>query len=72
VVKYSLAYINPRICGVDKGRLLGYDNTHRYHHRHFMGKVENIEFHSYEALLTRFKREARALWKAGDKNEEEH
>lgn len=25
LVKYSLAYINPRICGVDNGRVLGYD-----------------------------------------------
>jgi hypothetical protein len=28
VVKYSLAYINPRICGSDNGRVLGYDNSH--------------------------------------------
>jgi hypothetical protein len=71
VVKYSLAYINPRICGLDNGRVLGYDNTHDYHHRHFMGKVENIEFHGYEALLTRFEREVYALWKAENEDEEE-
>ena len=27
VVKYSLAYINPRIFGADNGRILGYDPT---------------------------------------------
>jgi hypothetical protein len=69
VVKYSLAYINPRICGVDNGRVLGYDNTHRHHHRHFMGKIENFVFHGYESLVRRFEREVRALWKAEDEDE---
>jgi hypothetical protein len=68
-VKYSLAYINPRICSDDNGRVLGYDNTHEYHHRHFMGKIEKIEFHRYQALLMRFEREVHALWKAEDKDE---
>lgn len=69
LVKYSLAYINPRICGVDNGRVLGYDNTHEYHHRHFMGETRKIEFHGYEALVTRFEREVHALWKAEDEDE---
>jgi hypothetical protein len=68
VVKYSLAYINRRVCGEDNGRVLGYDNTHEYHHRHLMGKIEKIEFHGYEALLTRFEREVRALWKAEEED----
>src|SRR5271155_3891264 len=62
VVKYSLAYINARVCGRDNGRVLGYDNSHRYHHRHFMGTVEEIEFSGYEALLNRFEEEVRNLW----------
>ncbi len=66
VVKYSLAYINARICDADNGRVLGYDNTHGHHHRHFMGQVEEIEFHGYEALVTKFEREVHALWKAED------
>jgi len=70
VVKYSLAYINPRICAVDNGRVLGYDNTHEYHHRHFMGKVEKIEFYNYEALVERFERELHAQWLAEDGDEE--
>jgi hypothetical protein len=66
VVKYSLAYINARICAADNGRVLGYDNTHEYHHRHFMGQVEKVEFHGYEALVARFERELHALWRAED------
>jgi len=69
VVKYSLAYINPRICGADNGRVLGYDNTHEYHHRHLMGKVEEIEFPGYEKLVARFEREVHELWRAEDGEE---
>jgi hypothetical protein len=63
VVRYSLAYINHRICGVDNGRVLGYDNSHNYHHRHFMGAVEPVEFDNYEALSERFEAEIIELWK---------
>ena len=70
VVKYSLAYINPHVCGVDNGRVLGYDNTHEYHHRHFRGEVEEIEFRGYQALVARFEHEVHALWKAEDGDEE--
>lgn len=63
VVRYSLAYINHRICGVDNGRVLGYDNSHEYHHRHFMGTVEPIEFDNYKSLLARFEAEVNELWK---------
>jgi len=66
LVKYSLAYSNPRICGVDNGRILGYDNSHSVHHRHFKGKVEAIEFTSYEALVNRFEHEVRELWRIED------
>lgn len=66
VAKYSLAYINPRICAADNGRVLGFDNTHAYHHRHFRGTVEKIEFRSYEALVTRLERELHELWRSED------
>jgi len=72
VVKYSLAYINAGICAADNGRVLGYDNTHEHHHRHFMGQVEEVEFHGYEALVARFERELHALWRAEDDDENEH
>ena len=57
VTRYALAYINHTICKEDNGRVLGFDNAHSYHHRHYMGKVESVEFESYEATLERFQRE---------------
>ena len=57
VTRYNLAYINQAIYIGDNGRVLGFDNAHDYHHRHFMGKVETVEFISYEATLERFQRE---------------
>ena len=66
VVKYSLAYVNPSICGRDSGRVLGYDNSHDHHHRHFMGKQEPFEFGGYEALAKRFYDEVRNLWRSED------
>ena len=66
VVKYSLAYINPRICGPDNGRVLGYDNSHAHHHRHFMGKVSSVDFPGHEALVDRFQREVTELWRNED------
>jgi hypothetical protein len=71
VVKYSMAYVNPRICAVDNGRVLGYDNTHRQHHRHFRGRTEEISFHGYEALVTRFEQELHKLWEAEDEQKDE-
>lgn len=66
MVKYSLAYINHRRCTVDNGRVLGYDNSHDYHHRHFMGRVEDIHFPGYEALVNRFQSEVQELWRKED------
>ncbi len=66
VVAYNLAYINLRVCRVDHGRVLGYDKSHGYHHRHFMGKVEPVEYTTYDALLERFIREVHELWRIED------
>lgn len=57
VTRYNLAYINHAIHRGDNGRVLGFDNVHGYHHRHFMGKVESVEFESFEATQERFQRE---------------
>ena len=54
VTRYNLAYINPLICPKDNGRVLGFDNAHDYHHRHYMGKVAPVEFVSYEETLEQF------------------
>ena len=65
-MSYRLAYINHWICGVDNGRVLGYDNSHQYHHRHFMGAVQPVEFNNYEALSKRFYSEVYELWRKED------
>ena len=57
VTRYNLAYINKLICQKDNGRVLGFDNAHDYHHRHYMGKVTPVEFESYEQTLERFEQE---------------
>jgi hypothetical protein len=57
VTRYNLAYINHEIFSGDNGRVLGFDNAHEYHHRHYMGVVEPVEFVSYEATLDRFQQE---------------
>ena len=66
VVAYNLTYINRRICRVDHGRVLGYDNSHGYHHRHFMGKTEPVEYVSYDALTEHFYQELHELWRVED------
>ncbi len=57
VTKYNLAYINHLVCRLDNGRVLGYDNSHAHHHRHFMGTVSPVEFEDYESLVARFRGE---------------
>jgi hypothetical protein len=69
VVKYSLAYINPRLSAVDNGRILGYDNAHGQHHRHYRGRSQLIQFSSYRALVRRFEDEVRELWRREDEEE---
>ena len=69
VIRYNPAYINPLICAVDTGRVLGYDNSHDYSHRHFMGKVEAVEFDDYETVATRFQKEVQELWREEDEKD---
>lgn len=64
VTRYNLAYINHAIHRGDNGRVLGFDNAHSYHHRHYMGKVEAVEFESYESTLERFQQEWLAIVKS--------
>jgi Family of unknown function (DUF6516) len=69
LVAYSLAYVNQKRCSVDNGRVLGYDDSHDYHHRHFMGKVEATVFTTYAALVERFIGEVHDLWRVEDEEE---
>lgn len=54
VVRYNLAYINHAIFSGDNGRVVGYDNAHGYHHRHYMGEVSPVAFVGFEDIETRF------------------
>ena len=64
-----MAYINKKRCSVDNGRVLGYDNSHGYHHRHFMGRAQANEFTSYADLLERFIREVHEIWRMEDEED---
>jgi len=67
VIRYNLAYINHDIFQGDNGRVLGYDNAHGVHHRHYKGKVETIEFRSFENIEERFEADWTALRRKGKK-----
>ena len=64
VTRYNLAYVNHAIHRGDNGRVLGFDNAHGYHHRHYMGEVPPVDFESYEATLERFQQEWLAIVKS--------
>lgn len=63
IVRYNLAFINHFMTNADHGRVLGYDASHGYHHRHFKGAVEPFAFISYDATAARFASEVRSLRK---------
>ena len=54
IVRYNLAYINHLIFQGDHGRVVGYDNAHGYHHRHWMGEIEAVAFVSFEEIEAQF------------------
>jgi hypothetical protein len=64
VVQYNLAFLMPHLSAVDNGRILGFDNAHGIHERHFMGEVSPVEFKSYSAAARSFYREVVALRKS--------
>jgi hypothetical protein len=59
LLRYSLTLIDTHRSGIDSGRMLGYDNAHGHHHRHCEGKLETVEFESYEGIEKRFEAEVR-------------
>jgi hypothetical protein len=63
VVRYNLAFINHYFFQGDNGRVVGYDNQHGYHHRHYFGAVEPVLFESFEAIEARFEADWLALRK---------
>jgi hypothetical protein len=61
VVRYNLAFVCHQLCTVDNGRVLGYDNQHGRHHRHFMGRAGPFKYAGYDALFDRFLAEVEVL-----------
>lgn len=57
VTRYNLAYINHNLHAGDNGRVVGYDNAHDGHHRHFFGVVEPVDFVSFEEVEERFEQD---------------
>ena len=58
VVKYNIAYINHALYQQDNGRVIGYDNAHNYHHKHYFGKTEAVDdFVSYDEIVRRFEQD---------------
>ncbi|HEX9199645.1 MAG TPA: DUF6516 family protein [Acidobacteriaceae bacterium] len=63
VVRYNLAFINHFLYPRDNGRVLGYDNAHGTHHRHFFGTVEAVSVTSFAEVASRFYEEVKGLRK---------
>lgn len=61
VARYNMAFINHLLTSLDHGRVLGYDNSHGYHHRHFKGETTPHKFTGYEELAARFLNEVDEL-----------
>lgn len=61
ITRNSLAYINHHLSYNDNGRVLGYDNAHGYHHKHYMGCIEPVVFTNFEELELQFQKEFEVL-----------
>ncbi len=64
IIKYSMAYINHSIYSGDNGRVLGYDNTHNFHHKHYFGEIIEIDnFVSFLKQVEDFEQEIKEFIK---------
>ena len=64
IVKYNMAYINKNIFPNDNGRVIGYDNSHNFHHKHYLGQISEIDdFINYQELVQRFKNDIKEFVK---------
>lgn len=61
VTRYNLAYINHALHAGDNGRVVGYDNQHGYHHRHYFGQVVPVQFVSFDDIEAQFEADWIAL-----------
>jgi len=61
ITRYNLAYVNHALHRGDHGRVVGYDNQHGYHHRHYFGAVSAVDFIDYETIEEQFEADWTAL-----------
>ena len=61
VTRYNLAYINATIHSSDNGRVVGYDNAHGYHHRHYFGVATPVAFVNFDQMEKQFQADWLAL-----------
>jgi hypothetical protein len=61
IVRYNLAFINHFLMPKDNGRVLGYDNAHGQHHRHFFGNVESVSTTGFDEVAPTFYAELEEL-----------
>ncbi len=64
LLRYSLSLIDLS-SSLDNGRIVGYDNAHGQHHRHYFGRVDRVEFESYEKLENQFEAQVRQYLETG-------
>jgi hypothetical protein len=64
IIKYNMVYINKHIFPNDNGRVMGYDNSHDFHHRHYFGQITELDdFINYQDLVKRFRNDIREFVK---------
>ena len=66
IVFYNLAFIVPHLFADDNGRILGFDNAHGVHERHYLGQVEPVPYINFQTASERFYHEVRAWRKHYD------
>ena len=60
--------MNPHLFQGDNGRVLGYDNAHGYHHKHFRGVVTPMDYESFEDIEIQFQKEFEVIYAQSQKN----
>ena len=56
VVKYNMVYVDPKLYVLDNGRVLGYDNAHNFHHKHYKGMIIELgDFTTYQDQVLKFR-----------------
>ncbi len=64
IIKYNMVYINKNVFPNDNGRVMGYDNSHNFHHKHYFGQITELDdFISYQELVQRFRNDIKEFIK---------